>query len=184
MKPTLPSAVPSSKPERVRRGVVLTGLVVGLALAACGESRSTPAGAEPAAAAPVPVPPNVGATAPGAPTAATPTPTPSAPTAATPTPTSSAPTPTAATAPAPPSGRTIPSVPGRIDCTAEIDLECGPGLENGCDRGFTDYQVCIQAETRAFITCDAEIAGICPKGFLNACAANPPLGRFHVCVKQ
>jgi hypothetical protein len=81
----------------------------------------------------------------------------------------------------------VPVPPGvdkpRLPCTAEIDIQCLDGYEDGCIGGRTTMIVCVKKGLTATVPCDRQIMHGCPVGEINSCFANPPYGDNHICVK-
>ena len=77
-----------------------------------------------------------------------------------------------------------PSRPGpdRIQCDAEIEIECPSGYEDGCGGARTDVHACVHVGAKAVTPCAGEVVMRCPAGERSSCFMKPPTGTKHICV--
>lgn len=71
----------------------------------------------------------------------------------------------------------------RLPCSAEIDIHCPDGYEDGCVGDRTTSIVCVKKGAKALVPCDRQIVTQCPLGEINSCWAEPPYGTLHICVR-
>jgi hypothetical protein len=89
---------------------------------------------------------------------------------------------------------TTPTGPGTTDqpatatggtpCSAEVALECGDGMVDGCTGGKTSIHICVTEDATIGPPCEQEIALECPEGQIDACLRTPPAAEHHICVAQ